>query len=157
VLAVDDGTVIAARNDLPEQVPGALPANLPLSEADGNFVVLDIGGAYVLYAHMQPGSVTVRAGDKVRRGEVLGKVGNSGNSQAPHLHLHVTEGPLPMASNGLPYVFDAFTLTAADRAGTADFDKAEATGSPLTLTKVDPPQRLRNMLPLDLSVVGFEP
>jgi Peptidase family M23 len=157
VLAVDDGTVIAARNDLPEQVPGALPANLPLSEADGNFVVLDIGGAYVLYAHMQPGSVTVRAGDKVRRGEVLGKVGNSGNSQAPHLHLHVTEGPLRMASNGLPYVLDAFTLTAVDRAGTADFDKAEATGSPLTLTKVDPPQRLRNMLPLDLSVVGFEP
>lgn len=157
VLAVDDGTVIAARNDLPEQIPGALPASIPLSEADGNFVVLDIGAAYVLYAHMQPGSVTVKAGDKVRRGGVLGKVGNSGNSQAPHLHLHVTEGPSPIASNGAPYVFDAFTLTAVDRAGTADFDKAEATGSALTLTKVDPPQRLSNMLPLDLSVVDFGP
>ena len=119
--------------------------------------MLDIGGSYVLYAHMQPGSVTVKPGDIVTRGEILGRVGNSGNSQAPHLHLHVTDGPLPMASNGLPYVFDAFTLTAVDRAGTADCDKAEATGSALTLTKVDPPQRLRNMLPLDLSVVDFEP
>jgi Peptidase family M23 len=157
VLAVDDGTVIASRDDLPEQVPGALPANMPLSEADGNYVVLDIGGAFVLYAHMQPGSVTVTAGETVKRGQVLGKVGNSGNSQAPHLHLHVTDGPSPMASDGVPYAFDAFTLTAVDRAGTADFDKAEATGSALTLTKVDPPHRLSNMLPLDLSVVDFGP
>jgi Peptidase family M23 len=157
VLAVDDGTVVASRNDLPEQVPGALPAGIRLSEADGNYVVLDTGGSYVLYAHMQPGSVTVKPGDTVTRGEILGRVGNSGNSQAPHLHLHVTDGPLPMASNGLPYVFDAFTLTAVDRAGTADFDKAEATGSALTLTKVDPPDRLTNMLPLDLSVVDFGP
>jgi murein DD-endopeptidase MepM/ murein hydrolase activator NlpD len=99
----------------------------------------------------------VKPGDRVKRGEILGRVGNSGNSQAPHLHLHVTDGPSPIASNGLPYVFDAFTLTAVDRAGTADFDKAEATGSSLSLTEVDPPQRLSNMLPLDLSVVDFSP
>jgi hypothetical protein len=156
VLAGADGTVVAARNDLPEQVPGALPAGLPIDQADGNFVVLDIGGgAYVLYAHMQPGSVTVAAGAKVRRGEVLGKVGNTGNTEAPHLHLHVMDGPSPLASNGLPYVFDELTLIATDPAGTADFDKAEATGSPLTLTPVTPPQRLHNVLPLDLSVVEF--
>jgi hypothetical protein len=155
VLAVADGTVTSARNDLQEQVPGALPAGLPFDEADGNFVVLDIGGAYVLYAHMQPGSVTVTAGVKVKRGEVLGKVGNTGNSQAPHLHMHVTDGPSPMSSNGLPYVFDAFTLHAIDQAGTADFDKAEATGSPLTLTNVAPPQSFKDALPLDLSVVEF--
>jgi len=156
VLAVADGTVVAMRNDLPEQVPGALPAGLPIAEADGNFVVLDIGsGSHVLYAHMQPGSVTVTAGAKVKRGDRLGKVGNTGNSQAPHLHLHVMDGPSPLLSNGIPYVFDAFTLTAIDKAGTADFDKAEATGSPLTLTPVSPPQLQRNTLPLDLSVVDF--
>lgn len=155
VLAIADGTVVSSRNDLPEQVPGALPAGLALAEADGNFVVLDIGGAYVLYAHMQPGSVTVSAGARVRRGQVLGKVGNTGNSQAPHLHLHVMDGPSPLLSNGVPYVFDQFTLTAVDRAGTADFDKAEATGSPLTLSRITPPRALRNALPLDLSVVEF--
>jgi hypothetical protein len=155
VLAGADGTVVSSRNDLPEQVPGALPNGIPLAEADGNFVVLNIGGAYILYAHMQPGSVTVKAGAKVRRGETLGKVGNTGNSQAPHLHMHVTDGPSPMSANGLPYVFDAFNLIAADQVGTADFDKAEATGSPLTLTKFAPPQSVKNALPLDLSVVEF--
>jgi Peptidase family M23 len=156
IVAVADGTVVASRNDLPEQVPGALPKNLTIDQADGNFVVLDIGGgSYVLYAHMQPGSVTVTAGAKVRRGDLLGKVGNTGNTQAPHLHLHVMDGASPLMSNGIPYVFEAFKLTAIDKAGTADFDKAEATGSPLTLTPVSPPRDLRRVLPLDLSVVEF--
>jgi hypothetical protein len=158
VLAVADGTVVSARNDLPEQVPGALPAGLPIAEADGNFIVLDIGGgAYVLYAHMQPGSVLVRAGAQVKRGDILGKVGNTGNSQAPHLHLHVMDGPSPLLANGIPYVFDSFAITAIDRAGTPDFDKAEATGTPLTLTPFTPPRRFQNVLPLDLSVVEFSP
>ena len=61
VLAVADAIVVASRNDLPEQVPGKLPDGLPIDEADGNFVIMDIGGgAYALYAHMQPGSVRVR-------------------------------------------------------------------------------------------------
>ena len=111
VLAVADGTVVSSRNDLPEQVPGALPQGMTIDQADGNFVVLDIGGgSYVLYAHMQPGSVTVKAGAKVKRGDVLGKVGNTGNTQAPHLHLHVMDGPSPLQSNGIPYVFDSFKL-----------------------------------------------
>jgi hypothetical protein len=156
VLAVADGTVVSSRNDLPEQVPGALPQGMTIDQADGNFVVLDIGGgAYVLYAHMQPGSVTVKAGATVKRGDVLGKVGNTGNTQAPHLHLHVMDGPSPLQSNGIPYVFDSFKLKAIDKAGTADFDKAEATGSPLTLTPVSPPQVLSRLLPLDLTVVEF--
>jgi Peptidase family M23 len=158
VLAVADGTVVASRNDLPEQVPGTFPANLPIDEADGNFVVLDIGGgSFVLYAHMQPGSVRVRAGDAVRRGDRLGLVGNTGNSVAPHLHLHVMDGPSPLDANGIPYVFDAFTVTAVDEAGTADFDRAEGTGSPMTLTPRVPPERQRNVLPMDQSVVDWGP
>ena len=155
VLAVADGTVIASRNDLPEQIPGALPANLPIGEADGNFIVLDIGGVYVLYAHLQPGSVLVAAGTQIKRGDIIGKVGNTGNSQAPHLHLHVMDGPSPLLSNGIPYVFESFTITAIDHAGTADLDAAEATGKPMELTPLVPPQHFRNVLPLDLSIVEF--
>jgi murein DD-endopeptidase MepM/ murein hydrolase activator NlpD len=156
VLAVGDGTVVASRNDLPEQVPGSLPKDLPVDQADGNFVIQDIGnGAYVLYAHMQPGSVKVTSGAAVKRGDVLGQVGNTGNTSAPHLHLHVMDGPEPLLANGIPYVFESFTLTAIDKAGTADFDKAEETGSPLSLTSVSPPPLLRNVLPLDLTVVEF--
>ena len=155
VLAVADGTVIASRNDLPEQIPGALPANLPIGEADGNFIVLDIGGVYVLYAHLQPGSVLVAAGAQVKRGDIIGKVGNTGNSQAPHLHLHVMDGPSPLLSNGIPYVFESFTMTAIDHAGTADLDAAEAIGKPMELTPLVPPQHFHNVLPLDLSIVEF--
>jgi murein DD-endopeptidase MepM/ murein hydrolase activator NlpD len=156
VLAVADGTVAGARDDLPDQTPGALPDGLPLDDADGNFVLLDIGGgAYVNYAHLRPGSVRVRAGDRVRRGDHLGDVGNTGNTTAPHLHLHVMDGPSVLAANGLPYVFEAFTITASDPAGTADFDRAEATGSPMTLTPYTPPTRLRRVLPLDLTIVDW--
>ncbi|RWO38083.1 MAG: M23 family metallopeptidase [Mesorhizobium sp.] len=156
ILAVADGTVVGTRDDLQDQVPGALPANLPIDEADGNFVVLDIGsGLFVNYAHMRPGSVKVKIGDKVRRGDQIGEVGNTGNSQAPHLHLHVMDSASPLVSDGLPYVFDSFAITAIDESGTEDFDKAEATGSPLTLTPRVPPQKLENVLPLDLSVVDW--
>lgn len=156
IFAVADGTVVGTRNDLKDQIPGALPANLPLDEADGNFVVLEIGsGLFVNYAHMRPGSVRVKLGDKVRRGDQLGEVGNTGNSQAPHMHLHVMDGAHPLTSNGLPYVFDNFTITAVDEAGTEDFDKAEATGSPVSLTPRVPPQKFEDVLPLDLSVVDW--
>jgi len=96
VIAVADGTVVGTRNDLNDQVPGALPANIPLDEADGNFVVLDIGsGLFVNYAHMRRGSVRVKLGDKVRRGDQIGDVGNTGNSLAPHMHLHVMTALAP--------------------------------------------------------------
>jgi hypothetical protein len=156
VIAVANGTVVTMRNDLAEQSPGKLPDNLPIDQADGNFVVLDIGnGAFALYAHMQPGSVKVAAGAKIKAGDVLGKVGNTGNTSAPHLHFHVMDGPSPLLSNGIPYIINRFTMTAIDRAGTADFDKAEATGSPLTLTPLNPPVQKSNVLPMDLTVVEF--
>lgn len=156
VIAVADGTVVATRNDLPEQIPGKLPAGLPVDQADGNFVVLDIGnGAFALFAHMQPGSVKVAVGAKVKRGAVLGKVGNTGNTSAPHLHFHVMDGPSPLLSNGIPYVIDQFTMTAVDQMGTADFDKAEETGSPLTLMTLVNRPRYQKVLPTDLTVVEF--
>jgi hypothetical protein len=156
VIAVTDGTVVAMRNDLAEQVPGALPPGLPIDQADGNFVVLDIGqGAFALFAHMQPGSVTVQPGVRVKRGDVLGKVGNTGNTQAPHLHFHVMDGPSPLVANGIPYVIDRFRLTAVSTGGTADFDRAEATGSPMTLMTLVAKPQLERLLPMDLSVVEF--
>jgi murein DD-endopeptidase MepM/ murein hydrolase activator NlpD len=57
---------------------------------------------------MQPGSLRVKAGDKVVTGQVIGLLGNSANTDAPHLHFHVMEGPSPLLSNGLPYVFSSF-------------------------------------------------
>jgi murein DD-endopeptidase MepM/ murein hydrolase activator NlpD len=54
----------------------------------GNHVILDCGNAIVLMAHMAHGSVKVREGDTIRTGDSIGAVGNSGNTEEPHLHIH---------------------------------------------------------------------
>ena len=155
-LAVADGTVVKAVDGLPEQVPGVFPENISPAEADGNSVILDIGGGnYALYAHFQPGSVRVKEGERVKRGEVLGLVGNSGNSLAPHLHFHMMGGPRSFASNGVPYEVESFSVTGRNTAGTAAFDKAEAEGTPLELDAVDPAKRVTDAMPLDQIVVSF--
>jgi hypothetical protein len=156
VYAVADGTVVAARNELEDQIPGKLPAGLPLDEADGNFAIVRLGkGVYALYAHMRRDSVRVHVGEQVRQGEQIGNVGNTGNTQAPHLHFQLMDAPSALASNGIPYVFESYLITAVDPAGTADFDRAEAQGTPMTLAPKAPPILARRSLPLDLSVVSW--
>ena len=105
-----DGTVVRVLDGNQEQVPGKLPEGQTLQSADGNYVVVDIGnGRFAFYAHMQPGSLKVEVGDRVKAGDVLGLLGNTGNTDAPHLHFHIMDGPSPLQSNGLPFVFTTFT------------------------------------------------
>jgi hypothetical protein len=154
-IAVADGTVVKVVDGLPEQEPGVFPENISLDEADGNSVILDIGGNYALYAHFRPGSIRVKEGDRVKRGDVLALVGSSGNSLAPHLHFHVMDGPLSLASNGVPYMVDSFTVT-GQSAGTEAFNKAEQEGTRLEVIPVDPAERVTNAMPLDQLVVDFD-
>jgi murein DD-endopeptidase MepM/ murein hydrolase activator NlpD len=104
--------------------------------------VQDLGnGNYAFYAHLKTGSITVRPGDRLTRGQVVASVGNSGNTDAPHLHFHVMSTPDPLRSDGLPFVFDTFRLD-AHLAGSPDtlFDGTPAalesgvTGRPETRT-----------------------
>ena len=156
-IAAADAKVVKVVDGLPEQVPGVFPENISLEEADGNSVILDLGGSnYALYAHFQPGSIRVEEGERVKRGDVLGLVGNSGNSLAPHLHFHVMNGPLSLASNGLPYEIDSFKVTGKNPGGTAAFDKAEAEGTPLKVDRVEPARRVTEAMPLDQVVVSFD-
>jgi len=155
VLAAADGRVVEVVDGLPNQVPGALPAGLTLAQADGNSIVQDIGGgAFALYAHLQPGSLRVARGQMLRRGDVIGLVGNSGNSSAPHLHFHVMDGPSPLGASGLPYVLDRFLVTGSYRS-TEAFDAVENTTTPLAVTPASGAPERTNVLPLDLSVVEF--
>ena len=154
ILAVADGTVVRAVDGLPNQVPGALPEGLAPLEADGNAVFLRLrDGRIVSYAHMIPGSVTVREGDRVVRGQLLGRVGNSGNSSAPHLHIHVVDRNAIFGANGLPYVFSGFDVTGRV-ASTEAFDRAEATGEPVRLRPVRRGIR-RKQLALDQVIVTW--
>lgn len=119
-IAVMDAPVVSVKDGIPENVPGPDSRAVPitLDTIGGNSVVLDLGGGrYAFYAHLQPGSIKVKPGDKVKRGQVLGLVGNSGNSTEPHLHFHVSNGPSPLGSEGLPYVMESFEVLGATAAG----------------------------------------
>ena len=61
--------------------------------------------------------MAVKLGDRVKRGQQIGLLGNSGNSTAPHLHFHVTNGNSPLGSEGLPFVFEKFELLDWPQAG----------------------------------------
>lgn len=120
VLAVADATVAAAKDGIPQNVPGITSRAVPitLETVAGNHVILDLGGGnFCMYAHLQPGSLKVKVGDKVKRGQVLGLLGNSGNSTEPHLHFQVMDGPSPLGAEGLPYLIDSFELLSGRNAG----------------------------------------
>ena len=112
-LAVADGIVVLTKDSIPENVPGVTSRAVPITmeTVGGNFVILDIGGGhFAFYAHLRPGSLRVKKGDRVTRGQVVGIVGNTGNSTEPHLHFHISDSPSPLGSEGIPYVHERFEL-----------------------------------------------
>jgi murein DD-endopeptidase MepM/ murein hydrolase activator NlpD len=103
---------------------------------------------------MQPGSIKVHSGERVHRGQVIGLVGDTGNSIVPHLHFQVTNGPSSLSSNGLPYEISEFQVTGATP-GTKAFDEAESNGTPVPVTPVVPPRSVKQAMPLDQLIISF--
>jgi hypothetical protein len=133
VLAVADGVIVNVVDGIPDTVPradGRTEMPMPMTNANvaGNWVALDIGNdRYAFYAHLQPGSIRVRIGDRVRAGAILGLLGNSGNSVGPHLHFHVGDANSLNGSEGQPYVFSRFTLAGRlKRTPGADVERVNA-------------------------------
>jgi len=152
VLAVAPGRIVAVRDGMPENPPGVVPPRIAPDDRGGNRVVQDLGGGrYALYAHLQPGGVAVAPGDRVRTGQLIGLVGNTGNSSEPHLHFHVMDGPggpSGVAAEGLPYVLDRLRLTGRVD-GLADDPPAPA------LRSLDPAVPLRARYPLTGDVIAL--
>src|SRR5438477_785572 len=156
VLAVAEGRVVGMLNNLEDQKPGKLPDpdTITIDTVDGNHVVLDIGGGYfAFYAHLQKNSVTVRVGDQVKKGAVLGKLGNSGNSSGPHLHFHIMTGPSVLGSNGVPYVIDTFNP--AGQIDIAAFDAAPDLTGNWGKGSLSKPERHEREFPLNLNIIDF--
>ena len=98
---------------------------------------------------LKTGSVRVKRGQKVKTGQVLGLLGNTGNSDAPHLHFHVMDGPSPLQSNGLPYTFKSFR----GQGFVKDLDTVIDGGDPGISQRLIGPHR--NQLTLDNQIVNF--
>ncbi|MFN4357214.1 M23 family metallopeptidase [Sphingopyxis alaskensis] len=101
VLAVADGEIVTVKD------PDAPGARASVEDETGTMIVQRLpGGRYAFYQHLMPG-IPVRQGERVRRGQVIGRVGATGHVTQPHLHFHVADGIAPLDSEGLPYRLDA--------------------------------------------------
>lgn len=155
IIAVADGKVVTVMDGLSNQIPGKLPENIDPAQADGNHVIQELGPkSYALYAHMISGSIRVKKGVRVKKGEVIGRVGNSGNTSEPHLHFHLMDTPSTFGSNGLPYLLEDFKLTGRVPS-MDDYDRAVNEGTSVEILPVPTPGAHHRELPLDLSVVSF--
>jgi hypothetical protein len=114
VLAVADGRVIMAKDGIPNNIPGhgeAFHPAVPITyeTAHGNTIILDLGGGqFAHYHHLEPGSLLVKAGDHVRKGQILAQVGDSGDTREPHLHFEVTTSAREGMGEGIPYLIDRY-------------------------------------------------
>jgi len=148
---VADAVAVDVKDGIPDNNPAADKKAIPitLETVGGNYVILDLrNGFYAFYAHLKPKSIRVKVGDKVHRGEVLALLGNSGNSDAPHLHFHVTDGNSPLGAEGVPFVFESF-----EQQGFLSSKSQLISGGwkpdPKNITKV------QNEMPADNAVVRF--
>lgn len=149
VLSATAGKVVTVVDGLPETPPGALPPTTA-ARAAGNHVVVKAGPRrFALYAHLQPGNIGVRVGEQVGVGQILGRLGSSGNSNAPHLHFQLMDGRAPLASNGIPYRFSRFAV-AGELTNFGGLFEGET-------AKIAPEfgGAHRDQLPLNLQVVDF--
>jgi len=138
LLAVADGIVVATRDGMPEETPFKPVVSVKAPEDyGGNHVIIEIApGVFAVYAHMQTGSVAVKPGDRVKAGEILGRLGNSGNTTAPHLHFAILDKANFFAGRSLPFVIDSFTY--AGSALPSDLTTLNIAGDPRPVTNAYP-------------------
>jgi murein DD-endopeptidase MepM/ murein hydrolase activator NlpD len=153
VVAVGSGRVVESVDRYPDQIPNdAVP--VPLDAADGNHVIIKLDKhVYAGYAHLKPGTVRVERGQRVRAGQVLGKLGNSGNTSGPHLHFQLMNRPSLLDSEGLPFVIDRFELDGR-MPSLEEFIDADRDGTPVPVDRSVAGSFLRHGL-TSLDVVSF--
>lgn len=114
VYATAGGKVAYVCFDMPDLSPGVPPTPRMFRDDPrrllGNAIAIShANGEFSFFGCLQQASLQVNEGEMIRRGTLLGRVGNSGNSPGPHLHFHLMEGPNPFIDQGLPVKFSHFT------------------------------------------------
>jgi Peptidase family M23 len=155
VISATPGKVVEVVNDLNDQIPTKSLPTVSADTAAGNHVIVEIGnGRYALYAHLAPGSVAVSEGDFVQPGQLLGHLGNSGNSDAPHLHFQIMDSPSALNANGLPFVFKRVIHQGQLMGALDEVIDTLVSGKAPVLDARGAAERALQM-PLTLNVIGF--
>lgn len=152
VFSTARGTVIAIKNDIPENIPhsGKQFSSQTPDNIAGNYVVVELAkNMYAFYAHLKPGSIKVKVGEKINEGQKIAEIGNSGNSVEPHLHFHIVDRPAYLGGNGVPYTFTQFWVRPSEIAfnGSEKIYKMKESTEDL--------KRYTNQLMLDDTVIRF--
>jgi hypothetical protein len=114
VLAPAEGTVIEVIEGVHDNAPGSMN---PYSAVGNCVVIQHREGEVSVLAHFRQGSIVVKVGDSVKRGQLLGKCGNSGNSSEPHLHYHLQNSPVLQDGLGIKCAFQKVVVTKDGKAG----------------------------------------
>jgi murein DD-endopeptidase MepM/ murein hydrolase activator NlpD len=155
----DDGSEL--RDDVAEFSTGQPQPPLTRADATGNYVALDLGGGrFAFYEHLAPG-LSVKLGGRVRRGQVIARLGSTGQTSRPHLHFHVADANSPLGAEGQPYRLDGartigrYPSIAAFEAGGAWRPSGNGAGEP-TLPSPNAVVMFENAGPLQSSVLASD-
>ena len=120
VIAVKDGVIDSIGDDFSESPTLSGHPKHPPEKATGNYVSINIGNKLIaFYEHLKPGSIRVKPGQKVKKGDVIALIGFTGQTTGPHLHFHVADENSPLGAEGIAFAFEKFKLL-----GTySDFEK----------------------------------
>jgi hypothetical protein len=172
-IAASDGTVVVASDGRPDQPAKAgEPASQAIADTVGNHVIIKVKqgdsddddqpervSRYLLYAHLKPGSIAVRVGQRVHRGDRVGLIGNSGLSSTPHLHFQVLTTPTFFPTDSTPYVFDRFDLVGFETKRIWDDNIAglQPPNGTIPFAPASQPFERQLVMPLDRDIVTFSP
>ena len=106
IYAPCEGTIIELKDGVKDNDGSSM--SVSREDGQGNFLVLDCRGVVITMVHLKEGSLNVRSGQAVRVGQILAKVGNSGFSQEPHLHLQAARWDKDSVMRGIPMRFEDF-------------------------------------------------
>lgn len=156
VVASAGGRVVEVQDGLPDQTPPVTPPTPPIEDTVGNHVTVEVApGRYLLYAHLTPGSLRVREGDRVEPGQVLGLIGNSGNSATPHLHFQVMTTAESFPTDSPPFTFRHFHVVGHVEPRIWDDNLGLQQTGVLPITPSPHDGRHRARYPLDREVLEF--